>query len=159
MKRRGRRRGSSFLLVVVIFCVVSVFASLMVTMLNRSVFQLNTYAVQMRAYYLNHEAQEAVVAALLDNDCEVMKYSSYPRTDSMTHSYELEELGQSTIVLTKEIHPYYGTDRVWAVARIHTTVPDSRPDHDGQEFSFEGTVMVLFDNPVVQLYNISPESL
>ena len=159
MKRLKKRRGSAYLLVIVILIAISVFTSLMITMLNRSIFHMNTYALQMRAYYLNREAQETVAAVLLDDDADLLQNMDYPRTDSMTHEYDGQVLGESTITVDKEIHRYYGDDTDWIVAHVETTIPDTRPDRAGKSFPFNGTVMILLDNPVVQLYNISPESL
>ena len=63
------------------------------------------------------------------------------------------------ITLTKEVHSYYGTDEDWVVARVETTIPDVRGDRIGEPFTYTGSVMILLSNPIVQLYNISPESL
>ena len=158
MKLR-KRQGSAYLLVVVVFVCISVFTTLLVTVLNRSIFHMHTYAMQMQAYYLNHEAQEAVVAILLDDDRDLLQNMEYPQTDSMTHTFESETLGESEITVSEEVHPYYGTDAAWIVARVVTTIPDKRSGREGESFSYSGTAMLLKENPIVQLYNISPDSL
>lgn len=159
MRKIQKRKGSAYLLVVIVFLVLSLFTTLMVTSLNQSIFQMHTYALQMKAYYLNHEAEEAVVAILLDNSNDLLEHLAYPQTDSMEHTDGSEVIGESVITLTKEVHSYYGTDEDWVVARVETTIPDVRGDRIGEPFTYTGSVMILLSNPIVQLYNISPESL
>lgn len=156
MKLR-KRKGSAYLLVVVVFLFVSLFSALIFSNVSQSIFQLNTYGLQMQCYYLTQQASEAAVAVLLsDNNALLQSETSYPQEDTMIH-YGIDGttyLGKSKITLTKESHDYYGESKRWAVARIVTTIPDPRASRDGEDFSYTGSVMVLVENPVVQLYNI-----
>jgi hypothetical protein len=160
MSRLHRRKGSTYLLVVVVFIFVSLFSALMLSNVSQSIFQINTYGLQMQCYYLNQQAAEATVAVLLDNDNELLNGMSYPQVDTMTHTESSGTvLGNSKITLTKEEHDYYGESKEWAVARIVTTIPDHRASRSGNDFNYVGSVMILIENPLVQLYNINPDDI
>lgn len=157
--KKTAHSGSTYLLVVVVFLLISLFTTMIVSSLNQTIYHMNAYALQSKAYYLNREAQDAVVAVLLDDQSERLKNLSYPCSDSMTHTDESGMLGKSEISLSREFHEYYSENEEWVVARIVTTIPDVRGNRAGEPFTYTGTVMILLKNPIVQLYNISPESL
>ena len=160
MKRLRKRRGSAYLTVVLVFIAVSLFTTLMVTTLNRSVFQMHSYALMMKARYLNYEAQEAAVAALLSGSSELLySISETPRSDTLTHVSGSDYLGESTITLKKGEYPYYDATAWWVVAYVETAIPDPRADRLGEDYTYSGTVMVLLDNPIVQIYNADVDSL
>lgn len=159
VRKSNMRQGSTYLLVVVVFLLISLFTALMVSSLNQTIYQMHAYALQTRAHFLNREAQDTVVAVLLDNQNELLKRVSHPQSDVFVHTDGLDVIGESEITLTKETHKYYTEDEEWVVARITTTIPDVRGDRLGEPFVYRGTVMILLKNPIVQLYNILPESL
>ena len=127
MKLR-KRKGSAYLLVVVVFLFVSLFSALIFSNVSQSIFQLNTYGLQMQCYYLTQQASEAAVAVLLsDNNALLQSETAYPQEDTMIH-YGIDGttyLGKSKITLTKESHDYYGESKRWAVARIVMEPPSS----------------------------------
>lgn len=164
MKKHYKRNGSSYLMIILVFVFVSSFSALMLSTLNQSIYQTNAYGLQMQCYYLNNQAAKATVAVLLkdkDDDYEFMKTASFPQTAVLTHTNAdgSQEVGRSTIQLTKEYHDYYSESRAWIVARITTTIKDKRSSNSGNDFTYEGTAMVLVENPIIQLYNINPENV
>lgn len=159
MRKLHIRKGSSYLLVIVVFLFVSLITAIMVTGLNQSIYHSHAYALQMRAYYLTGKAADATVAVLLADDNELLKDLPYPKEDSMTHMDGSHVVGLSKIKLTKETHSYYGENKEWIVAAIETTIPEQRGSRTGKSFTYTGTVMILVENPLIQLYNINPDIL
>ena len=153
-----KREGSAYLLVIVVFIFVSLFSALMMSNLTQTIYQANAYGMQTQCYYLNNQAARATVAALIDNNNELIKTMSFPREDTMKHKDSSGiEIGSSRIVLKKEYHDYYGENEAWVVAEITTTIKDLRAARYGEDFTYMGTVMVLIDNPLIQLYNVNIE--
>lgn len=159
MNKTHMRQGSGYLLVIIVFLVVSLFATLMLSSLGNAIYQTHTYSMKMQSYYLTKEAADATVAVLLSDDNALLKTLTYPQTDTMPHSSGGEVIGSSEITLTKELHDYYGENKEWIVARIKTEIPDQRGSRAGEQFVFEGSVMILLENPMIQLYNINPDTL
>lgn len=158
--RLKSRRGSASLYVLAALILISLFSALIVTVLKGDIYQMHAYELQMQAYYLSDEAASASVSALLaDDDSSLLLTGRFPMSDTLTHTSEGKTLGVSSITMEKERHPYYGSDAVWVVIRIVTTIPDMRGSSTSGEFSYETTVMVLEENPLVRLYNIRPEDL
>lgn len=165
MKKPHKRKGATYLLVIIVFIFVSLFSTLILSNVSQSVYQFNAYSLQMQCFYLNRQAADATVVALLTEDDvgnTLLKTSrtSFPKVDTMTHTAsDGTLLGSSTITLTKENYDYYGESKEWAVARIETSIPDPRGSRRGEDFNYSGSVMVLVENPLIQLYNINPDSL
>ncbi len=162
MRRVTKRRGSTYLLVIVAFVFISLFSGLMLSNLSQTIFQLNTYGLQMQCYYLTRQAADATVAVLLDNNNQLLNSlnGSGGMTDLMTHTDgNGAVLGTSTITLTKEYHDYYNENKEWAVATIRTTIQDPRAPRAGQDFTYTGSVSILIDNPLIRLYNIDLDTL
>ncbi len=161
MKRfRKKRNGSAHLFVIGALLIVSVFSAFIINLLQTDTYQLHAYSLQMQAYYLADEAASATVSALLaDDDASLLQTGAFPMSDTMTHTASGTELGVSEIHMTKETHSYYEEDKEWIVIRITTTIPDNRAERAGESFSYKMTVMVLVENPLVQLYNINPDDL
>lgn len=152
-------KGSAYLYVIIIFLVVTLFSTIMLSTLNQAIYQSHTYSMRMQAYYLTDEAADATVAVLLDDSDDLLNHLSYPQTDTMIHTSGGDVIGTSKITLTKEFHNYYGENKEWIVAKIKTEIPDQRGSREGEMFSFEGSVMILLENSMIQLYNIDPDTL
>lgn len=162
MKKLKKRTGAVYLLVIVVFVFVSMFSAMMLSSISQSIYQINTYGLQMQCSYFNQQAADATVAALLDSGNELLNSDvGYPRVDTMTHKAldGTTVLGESKITLKKENHDYYGESKAWAVAEIETTMPDPRAANKDGNVSYVASLMVLVENPIVQLYNINPESI
>lgn len=157
MMRVRKNKGSAYLYVIVVFVVISTFTAFMLSGLNHTIFQMHTYSIHMKAHYLNLEAEETLVAALLQDDHDLLKNLPYPASESMSHYDNGTRIADSDFRITKERHNYYGERKEWVVARVTTTVYDERPGRVGEPFTYEGTVMILLENPIVQLYNLQPE--
>lgn len=161
-------KGSTYIYVIGVFLVVSMLTTLSVSQLNQSIYENHAYNMQMQCYYLTYEAADATVYVLTDDykeNRDLLRHMDYPQTNEIKHydpevanPDESDIIGVSSITVTKEIHDYYGEDREWAVATITTTIPDKRGSRMGEDFSYVGSVMILMDNPVVQIYNINPNS-
>ncbi len=168
-KKFKSRKGSAYLYVVIIFLFVTLFSAIMFSMLQQSVYQTHTYSLRMKAFYLTKEAADATVAVLLEvpektlanpDPKPLIKTMSYPATDTMTHTVnKTTVVGTSVITLTKEKHDYYGESKDWIVANITTTIPDERNTKPGTTtgavYTFKGSVMILWENSMIQLYNIT----
>ncbi len=160
-----KRTGSSYLIVIVAFIFVSLFSALLLSELDQSIYTTNSYALQMQAYYLNHEAASATVAALLQDDgsgkynYETLSSTYFASESTMEHTYNGNHLGTSHIRLSKEQHDYYEVNKNWIVATINTEIADNRAGNTTGKYTYKGTVMILCENPIVQLYNIDPASL
>lgn len=155
--RVRKNKGSAYLYVIVVFVVISTFTAFMLSGLNHTIFQMHTYSIHMKAHYLNLEAEETLVAALLQDNRQLLGGLSYPASERMDHLDNGTRIGESAFHITKERHNYYGQPKEWVVARVTTTVYDERPGRVGDPFTYEGTVMILLENPIVQLYNLQPE--
>lgn len=153
-----KHNGSTYMLVLVVFIFVSVFSALMLSNLGQTIFQTNTYEMQMRCYYMYDQAAKATVAALLKDDNELLNSVTTERTQTIEHKDESGEVvGRSTITIKKDHLNYYGENAEWIVGEITTTITDLRAVRAGEDFSYEGTVMVLVSNPLIQLFNMNPE--
>lgn len=150
--------GSAFILVIAVFIFVSLFSALMISTVNQSIYQTHTYGMQTQCYYMNNEAANATVAVMLANDNDLLKKVSGPQSATMIHTDEDgNPVGTSVITVQKENHNYYGENQPWVVGRITTTITDKRAERQGEPFTYEGTVMILIDNPLIQLFNLNPE--
>lgn len=154
-----KRKGGAYLLVIAVFLFVSLISTLMLSTISQSVYQTHVYGMQMQSYYLTNQAADATVAVLLADDNLLLNSMSYPQTDTMIHTDESGTvLGSSQIRLAKERHDYYGDNKEWIVAYIETKIPDQRGSREGEDFSYKGSVMILVENPLIQLYNINPDN-
>ncbi len=159
-KLRKERDGSVQIYVIAALVLISVFSAYLIHLLQSDIFQMHAYSLQMQAYYLADEAASAAVSALLaDDEASLLATGTYPMHDTMVHTAAGSQIGVSSIDVTKEIHPYYDEDKVWVVIRIETSIPDPRAGRSGEDFSYGTVVMVLADNPLIQLYNIDPNDL
>ena len=161
MKRFTKKHGGSAqFIVIAALVIISVFSAYIIHLLQNDIFQMHAYSLQMKAYYLSDEAASASVSALLaDDDESLLKTGIFPMHDTMTHIANGERIGVSDISMTKEVHPYYEENKDWIVIRIRTTIPDDRAERLGEDFTYSMTVMVLAENPLVQLYNINPDDI
>lgn len=160
MRKSKKRKGSVYLIVVMIFLFVSLFSALMLQTLSQSIFQTHMYGMNMKCYYLSRQTADAVVAALLQHNNELLNDLHTTMNDSMEHLNEAgEPVGNSHIVLRKERHTYYDENKEWVVAYITTTIPDERGSRQGETYTYEMTLMILVENPLIQLYDIDPDSL
>ncbi len=161
MKHKFKKRGGSAqFFVIAALVLISVFSALVLSTLQQDIYQLHAEAMQMRAYYMADEAASAAVSALLaDDDASLLNTGVFPMQDTMTHVSEGETLGSSSIRMVKETHPYYNEDKEWVVIRIVTTLHDDRAGRRGEDFTYSITVMVLAENPLVQIYNINPDDI
>lgn len=151
-------RGSANLYVIVVLMVVSLFSAIILSSLNQAIYQSHTYGMKMQSYYIAKEAADATVAVLLADGDELLNSLQYPKTDTMSHTSGGDVIGSSRITLTKEFYDYYGENKEWIVARIHTELPEQRGSRSGEMFSFEGSVMILLENSMVRIYNIDPDA-
>lgn len=154
-----KRQGSVYVVVVGVFLVISLFTAFMATELNQTIYQMHAHSLQMRAYYLNLEAEETTAAVLLKDENKLLNGLVYPKTDRMEHLENGHVIGESVITLRQEKHKYYDVQEDWVVAYVETTIKDDRVTNRGSDFHYKGTVMILKKNPIVQLYNVSPESI
>ena len=155
-----KRAGSAHIIVLAVLVLISVFSAFIIRQLQADIFQINAYSLQMQGYYLSDEAASAAISALLaDDDASLLKTGTFPMSDTFTHTFSGEKVGVSEITMTKETHPYYDEDKDWIVIRISTAIPDTRAERSGQSFTYEMTVMILSENPLVQLYNINPDDI
>ena len=155
-----KKSGSAQFFVIGVMIVVSVFSAYIIHVLKSDIYQIHAYSLQMKAYYLADEAASAAVSALLaDDEVSLINTGSFPMSDSMDHYEDGEYIGTSSIKMCKEIHPYYSEDKDWIVIYITTSVPDNREGRTEDSFSYSMTCMVLVDNPLIQLRNISSEDL
>ncbi len=160
MKVLKKKRGSAQFFVIAALVLISVFSAFIITTLQSDIYQLHAYSLQMQAYYLADEAASASVSALLaDDDVSLLLTGNFPMEDTMKHVVDGKEIGSSHITMDRETHSYYDEDKEWVVIRIVSTVPDVRAERRGEDFSYRMTVMVLADNPLVQLYNIDPDEI
>lgn len=148
--RVHRKRGFTLIVVIGIFLFVSTSLIFLASSINNRIYQNYRYALQMKGYYLTIKSADIVVAALLKDDN--YKKMSYPKTDKIVHFDESKEIGESEIVLSKEIHPYYEDDKDWIVVNIKTMLENN--ENSTMEFSYIGNVMILIENPIIQLYDI-----
>lgn len=157
---KKKRKASAQLFVIGALLLISVFAALVLRTLQQDIYQLHAESLQMRAYYLADEAASAAVSALLaDDDASLLLTGNFPMQDRMVHTYDGEVQGHSDISMTEETHLYYEQEKEWIVIRITTAIPDNRAGRAGEDFTYSITVMVLVDNPLVQLYNINPDDI
>lgn len=155
-----KKNGSAQIIVIAALLLISVFAALVLRTLQQDIYQLHAESLQMRAYYLADEAASAAVSALLaDDDASLLLTGSFPMQDRMVHTYGGKVQGHSDISMTEEMHLYYEQEKEWIVIRITTAIPDNRAGRAGEDFTYSITVMVLVDNPLVQLYNINPDNI
>ena len=155
-----KRAGSAHIIVLAVLVLISVFSAFIVHQLQADIFQINAYSLQMQGYYLSDEAASAAVSALrADDDASLLKTGTFPMTDTFKHVFSGEQVGVSTITMTKETHPYYEEEKDWIVIRITTAIPDPRASRAGEDFTYQATVLVLVENPLIQLYNINPDEL
>ena len=168
MSKSHKRTGSAYMLVIVVFLFVSVFSAIMMSNLGQTIFQTNAYAMQMQCYYMGNQAAKATVAALLevqkDPDGGEQKtvirsdYLNYKNQNKMEHKdKDGNVLGTSVITLYEKPYPYEGELKDWIVGYITTTMTDRRANRQGDDFTYESTVMILKDNPLIQLFNLIPE--
>ena len=156
-KKRG---GSAQFIVIAALVLISVFSAYIIHVLQSDIYQIHAYSLQMQAYYLADEAASASVSALLaDDDVSLLKTGTFPMQDQMIHTVSGGEIGVSEITMTKETHTYYSENKEWIVIRIQTGIPDTRAERRGETFTCSLTVMVLADNPLIQLYNINPDDV
>lgn len=161
MKRAKKRTGSAYLVVLMIFLSISLFSTLMISSVNHSIARSHAHSLQLKAYYLNQEAQEVAVAVLRKDEDKLLKElasksgAAAQRTDTMTHRNKKtnQEIGTSTITLKKEQAPYYGANEDWIVAEVTTVIPDERASKKGANFTFQAKVKLLAKNPIIQIYN------
>ena len=157
---RKKRGGSAQLFVIAALVLVSVFSAYIIHVLQADTYQLHAYSLQMQAYDLADEAASASVSALLaDDDASLLKTGAFPMHDTLTHTVSGKEVGVSEIDMRKENHLYYNESKEWIVIRISTAIPDNRSGRRGEDFTYSMTVMVLAENPLVQLYNINPDEI
>lgn len=158
MNRNHKRQGSAYMMVIMVFIFVSVFSAMMLSALSQSIYESHAYSLQMQCYYLNNQAAKATVAALLADDNQLLRDATYPKLDTLEHKDAAlsKDLGISEIRLTRENHDYYGESKSWIVADITTTIKDPRATRAGQDFTYVGSVMVLEENPLIQLFNLNP---
>ncbi len=150
------RKGSAYLFVILIFLFVSLFSMLIITQVQQTVYETHAYALQMQAYYMTQRSADATLAILMADDNALLKSGDYPKTDTLSH---WSGSGTSVIKLTKEIHPYYSEQKVWVIVSIETRIPDPRGRREGEAFLHSGKVMILVENPIVQLYYLNPDAL
>lgn len=155
-----KKAGSSHIIVLGVLVLISVFTVYIINVLQNDIYQINAYSLQMQGYYLCHEATSAAISALLEGDDEALIYTNdFPMTDSMTHTFDDEEIGESVITMSKEQHPYYEIESTaWIVIDVTTTIRDSRNGHSS-DFTYMTTSLVLVDNPIIQLFNKDPSEL
>lgn len=160
--RPQKRRGASYIMVIAVFIFVSLLSVLMLSMINQTVYQTQTYSLQMQAQYINKTTVDAIVQALLvgseenrmlkkvvDNDGEHFKN---PRTGDLVEYtqeyYDIDEhgelttdlLGVSKFTLEAKKYLYYGDAKDWVVITTVTTIPDTRAARKGGASSvFDGT--------------------
>ena len=159
MKQIKKRVGSAYLVVLMVFLAVTLFSGLMISGLNQGVTRTHVHSLQMKAYYLNREVLEATVAVLRADGDQLLKSTNQQREDKITHHNEKtqKDIGESTVTIKREKHPYYKENKDWIVIHVTTKIADERVNQkkDGEPYTFtyEGTAMVLVDNPIIQLYN------
>ncbi len=157
---RKKRKGAAQLFVIGALILVSVFSTYVIKKLQADIYQMHAYSLQMQAYYLAEEAASASVSALLaDDDASLVQTGAFPIQDQMIHTSNGAQIGTSQIRVTKEVHNYYNENKDWIVVRVNTSVPDTRAQRRGQPFTYSMTVMILRENPLIQLYNIDPDEI
>lgn len=152
-----KRKGSAYLLIILIFLFTSMTSALMISRLNHAIHQSYVEGIQMQAYYYTKMSAEATVAALLADTEDLLDNFTGTPTQTLQHTDASGViLAESVITMRKELRDYYGTDKEWAVVNITTTIQDGRSNHAATKYTYTGSVAVLVEQPIVQIYNISP---
>ncbi len=155
----GRRRGAGLMYVVGLLLFISLFTAIIISSLRTGVYQMDSYSLQTKAYYLNNEATSAAVAALLIDEEELfnaMKSTTAPKTDTFTHLDGSVQVGVSTITLRKENHLYFNENKDFIAITVTTVIHDPRAESKDHSYTYESHSYVMAENSDVRLYNISP---
>ena len=157
--KKTRYNGFVYAYVIGVFLVVTLFSTLVITEINQAITENHIRSMSMKSYYLCYQAADATVASLTMDENELLRNLPNPPTGNIIHTDNTsgETIGESNIHLKEEYHEYYGKNKKWIVAYIETKIPDERVSHKGEDFCFEGSVMILADNSDVRIYNVNPK--
>ncbi len=162
-------------------------SAFVITMTNNNVYTIGSTSLSKQAYYLNLEAQQIAVAALLQGEepedaehpaaedrllekigktVDRITYNytqADPWEQSMTHEYTNSEgvketLGTSKLFLYREQMDYKGTNEWWVTVRVETQIDDTRKGNKTQKWTYIGTVRILQSNANVRLYNYKTDN-
>ena len=161
--RLKKRKGVVSLFAIGAFIVISVLTFYIISVIRNDIYQMHAYRLQMQAQFLADEAASAAVSALLMDDSasllDTTDWSVDVLESRMDHIYHNQTVGQSSITMQGAVAEYYGDPKDWIIITVNTTIEDPRPENTTGQFTYMMTVVVLKDNPLIQIYNIDPEAL
>ena len=162
--RLKKRKGVVSIFAVGAFVVISVLTFYIIKVIKNDIYQMHAYKLQMQAQFLADEAASAAVSALLMEDTASLlstgEWENNVRlTSNMDHVYHNETVATSHIEMQGAKALYYGTEEDWVVITVTTTMDDPRPENTTGDFTYMMTVVVLENNPLIQIYNIAPDIL
>lgn len=162
--RPRKYKGASYLTVICVLIFVSLFSVLMLSMVNQSAYQTQTYSLQMQAQYINKTTTDAIVQAMLVDESAALherktmlqvilddngtKFGSSGSLKQFKHLYydvdatgkQTDLIGVSLFTIGKEMHDYYGEPKKWIIITVTTTIPDTRAARiGGAADAFAGT--------------------
>ena len=159
------RKGIVSLLAVGAFVLISALSFYIITVIRNDIYQMHSYQLSMQAYYLAKEAASASLSALLmerSNADPLIQQTDWTQEtlySFISHEYNGVQVGTSDVTASGLSAPYYGETRQWVVLTVETSMNDSRAANNDGQFTYTMYVIILKDDPSIQIYNFTPDDL